>query len=277
MSEKVPDTEEFRFQSVGEHLKSERLRQNLSLSDIATRTRVPTRHLEAIEKSDYSSLPGLTYIKGFTRSYAQALDIDAGKIVTELGAELTASGQDSHFAPKQNYQPADPARVPPKALAWTAAAVGLVLVLGYIAWRAYFMPGPEQIATQIDAAPTAKAGIAKMSTVAPALSPPTGEVVLTATDTVWVKIYDGDNISLYQNEMKAGDRYVVPADAKNPMIVTGRPQALDVTVGATKVPALGAADKTIVDIGVSAAALTARQNEIGAAPTSTEQAENTPE
>ena len=58
--------------------------------------------------------------------------------------------------------------------------------------------------------------------------------------------------------MKAGDSFTVPPDANKPMIVTGRPQVLNVTVGGKAVPPLGVADKTIADVEVSAAALLAR-------------------
>jgi hypothetical protein len=85
-----------------------------------------------------------------------------------------------------------------------------------------------------------------------------GEVILTAIDNVWVKIYDADNKPLYENEMKPGDQYHVPADANNPMIVTGRPQSIKVTVGGAAVPPLGPADRTIADVPVSARSLIAR-------------------
>ena len=85
-----------------------------------------------------------------------------------------------------------------------------------------------------------------------------GEVVITATDSVWVKIYDAENKRLFESEMKAGDKFTVPANANNPMIVTGRPNVLDVTVNGNAVPTLGVPDRTIADVGVSAKALLAR-------------------
>ena len=85
-----------------------------------------------------------------------------------------------------------------------------------------------------------------------------GEVVITATEEVWVKIYDAENKRLFESEMKAGDKFTVPADANNPMIVTGRPNVLDVTVNGKKVEPLGAPERTIADVGISAKALLAR-------------------
>lgn len=256
MGEDSPSEEEFRFQTVGEQLKAERERQGLTLSDMAAKTRVPMRHLDAIEKSDFGSLPGTTYTLGFARSFARALDMDAAKTSADLRAELAQGGHEGYQVPTQNYEPADPSRVPSRALAWTAALIGVLVVAAYFIWRSMTLDGTTEVLAPIQTAPTAEnsAGASPAAT-APAAA---GEVVITATDTVWVKVYDAENKRLYENEMKAGDRFTVPADANKPMIVTGRPQILNVTVGGKAVAPLGEADKTIADLEVSAAALLAR-------------------
>ena len=256
MGENSPSEDEFRFQTVGEQLKAERERLNLSLSDLAAKTRVPMRHLESIEKSEFAALPGSTYTLGFARSYARALEMDAAKVSSDLRVEMAQGGHEGYQAPAQNYEPADPARVPSRTLAWTAAAIGILVVAGYFTWRtmalgdAGIIEMPAATAQKMET-PAANAGSAKVA-------PTGGAVVLTATDNVWVKIYDAENKRLYENEMKAGDSFNVPQDANKPMIVTGRPQALSVTVGGKAVAPLGEIDKTIADVEVSSAALLAR-------------------
>lgn len=257
----APNNEEFRFQTVGEQLKAERERQGLTLTDVATRTRVPMRHLESIEKSQFSDLPGSTYTLGFTRSYARSLNMDAAKIGAELRTELSQSGHDSYHVPAQNYEPADPSRVPSKTLAWTAAAIAALLLAGYLIWRSMALDtGPAA------SPPVANTDTPQTPSSMPAAAPSvpidaSGNVVLTATDTVWIKVYDADKKRLFESEMKAGDSFTVPADANNPMIVTGRPQSINVTIGGKAVAPLGAADHTIADVGISAASLIARKPE----------------
>ena len=257
VGEETPAEEEFRFHTVGEQLKAERERQSLTLQDMATRTRVPMRHLESIEKSDFGALPGTTYTLGFTRSYAKSLGLDEAKIAEDLRDELAAGGHESYKAPVPGYEPADPARVPPRALAWIAAAIGVLLVAGYLFWRSYMLGGDVT-----DPAAAPKTVVAKVeqkdaASATPA-APANGEVVLTATDTVWVKVYDAENKRLYEKEMQAGDKFAVPADANKPMIVTGRPQAVTVTVAGQTVAPLGPPDRTIADVELTAAALAAR-------------------
>ena len=251
--------EEFRFHTVGEKLKAERERLGLSLSDLAASTRVPMRHLDSIEKSEFSNLPGTTYTLGFTRSYARAVQLDAAAFSNEMRTELAQSGHESYQAPTQNFEPTDPSRVPSRTLAWTAAAVGVLLVAAYLVWRSMTMAAPVAIPS------TAEVSLpAEKAAATPAATGSDGEVIITATDEVWVKIYDAENKRLFESEMKAGDKFTVPADANNPMIVTGRPNVLDVTVNGEKVEPLGAPERTIADVGISAKALLAR---VSAPPT----------
>lgn len=268
MEQEASETEEFRFQAVGEQLKDERERQKLTLTDVAAKTRIPMRHLEAIESSNFSALPGATYTLGFARNYARALGLDATKLSSDLRTELEQEGHVAYQVPTQSYEPADVARIPPRTLAWTAAAVAVVLVLAYFAWRSFAFDGPglsNPFATTAEkAAPKTAAPAATAAAV-----DPNGAVVLTASDTVWLRIYDADGKRLYEAEMKAGDSYTVPADANGPMINTGRPQSINVTIGGKPVPTLGKPDLPIKDVGVSAAALLARPAEGVAAPATT--------
>ncbi len=245
--------------TVGEQLKVARERLNISLADLAAKTRVPTRHLESIEQSEFGALPGQTYTVGFVRSYARAVDLDEIAMVNALRAELLRSGHEGYQAPLQNYEPADPARVPSKTLAWTAAAIAAVGLAAYLLFRSYTLT-PAATAPQTSvASPTeaqSPAASGSMGTVSE-----NGTVVLTATGNVWVKVYDADQKRLFEQEMVAGDTFTVPKDANKPMIVTGRPQALDITVDGKLVPPLGAPDKTVADVGISAPDLLARAGE----------------
>ncbi len=121
--------------TVGELLKSVREQLGMTLPDVAAKTRVPMRHLEAIEQSQFGALPGQTYTVGFVRSYARALDLEDTAIINALRIELSRSGHQGYQAPLQNYEPADPARVPSKTLAWTAAAIAVVILAAYLIFR----------------------------------------------------------------------------------------------------------------------------------------------
>ncbi|WP_282009868.1 RodZ domain-containing protein [Nitrospina watsonii] len=68
--------------SFGTYLKNERELRGASLNDIAHATRIPERHLEALEEDRYDDLPAEVFIKGYIRNYGEALGIDANELLT---------------------------------------------------------------------------------------------------------------------------------------------------------------------------------------------------
>ena len=246
-------------QSVGERLRILREAAKLDLNDIATKTRIPLRHLSAIERADYAALPSQTYAMGFTRSYARALGADDAPLIARLREEL--GREDPALRGHLPYEPVDPTRVPSRLLAWTAFGLFLLLAAGYGVWRTQFYGGAGEV-TPVPAEAPAQTQTPAPPVAATATSQPTpapaGDVVLTATAPVWVRIYDAKKAKLLEKEMAVGETYAVPAGADNPQILTGRPDAFKVTVGGRDVAPLGTAQKAIKDVGISAAALAAR-------------------
>lgn len=244
---------------VGERLVEARQQRRMDLSDIATRTRIPQRHLEAIEEGRFGDLPAPTYAIGFAKSYARVLGIDEVSIARDLRSELDGFGGRAPTA--DHFEPADPARVPPRWLAWSVAVIAALLVIGYFALRPSATDelggrSPSEVAAGPGDAPApAAARPARRTAAAPA---PAGDVVLTASGPVWLRITDASGTRLFEKEMAAGERYQVPADAREPKIVTSRANNLQVTVGGRPVATLGPPETRISDVGVSAAALAAR-------------------
>lgn len=255
---------------VGDRLRAARLAAGIDLSDVATKTRVPLRHLQAIEGGDYATLPGITYCVGFVKAFARVVGIDEDSATDDLRAELRELNLDQR-AERIEYQVADATRLPTKTLAWVAAAVGLLFVIAVGVWRSSLMSDPDPV-TEIAAtngddetveAPGADdlAPIGTAATPSPGVQPPvnaTGQVVLTATSPVWMRVYDAADKVLFEKEMVAGERFIVPPDANNPQIRTGRADLISVTVDGKAVAALGPAQRTVKDVGISAAALAAR-------------------
>lgn len=110
---------------VGERLRTERERQNLSLRDIEKGTSIRAHYLEAIENGDFKALPGEVYAKGFVRNYATFLQMDANAAVKEFQADLQGAanapekGKNSKAKPKDepkktNLKKEEPAKEPPK-------------------------------------------------------------------------------------------------------------------------------------------------------------------
>jgi cytoskeleton protein RodZ len=244
----------------GAKLRAAREAMGLSLAEVATRTRIALRQLEAVERDDYTALPGIPYAVGFARAYARTVGLDEVAIAAQV--RHAVHGSDMGANRYEAFEPVDPARVPSRALAWTVAVIVLVLIAGYTLWRSQLLTPPtgEEVAQEQAVVPAA----ASAARVAPAAQP----VVFTAVDDVWLRIYDEAGERLKDGLLKKGEAFTLPATARNPMILTGRPQSLSVTVGGKIVPPLGAPDRTIADVPVSAEALLARGT-AAAAPVTT--------
>jgi cytoskeleton protein RodZ len=213
----------------------------------------------------------ITYSVGFARSYANTIDLDGARIGAEV-RELLGGVRHGSTAAAAYYEPADPARVPPRSLAIAAAAIAVLLVIGYLIWRSSAVDdgSPADVAiTQSEEQPTANAAVP--SPAQPTLSAPAasnGPVVLTATEDVWLKIDQAGGASLYMGILKAGQSYQVPAGAQAPKLRTARANVLRVSVGGAQIPPLGPPETTISNVSLTPADLAARAQG-GAAPPAT--------
>lgn len=261
--EGLPETEDMFPTPVGERLREAREAKGIVLDDIARETRIPLRHLQAIEESRYDKLPAPTYSLGFVKAYAR----EVGENEVEIGQALRNELSDV-FAARQTTalnEPPDPARIPSKAFAWAAALVGLLVIGGLLVWRFGFYTNDADrsagagIDTEVagPATPGNDTASAGSNQTAPAAIPTTGEVVMTATDAVWIGIKDADKKTLVSRELKAGETFAVPAGANGPVLTTARPQALKVTIAGKEIPPLGPPDTT-VKVPLDAASLSAR-------------------
>lgn len=111
---------------VGDRLRALREAQGLSLAEVGQRTRVPLRHLEAIEATDFAALPSPTYAVGFSRAYARAVGADEVQVAQAVRAELAKVDRPPEYRP---YETADPARVPARGLAIVTLGCALAIVI----------------------------------------------------------------------------------------------------------------------------------------------------
>jgi cytoskeleton protein RodZ len=74
--------------SVGSVLRKAREAKGLPIADIAQTLKLGHRQIEALERDDWSGLPGTTFIRGFVRNYARLLDVDAVPLMHSLDSLL---------------------------------------------------------------------------------------------------------------------------------------------------------------------------------------------
>ncbi|MCW2338086.1 cytoskeletal protein RodZ [Sphingobium sp. B2D3A] len=247
--------------SASVQMRQAREAAGMSLDDVASRTRITLRHLTALEAGDYQALPGTTYCAGFSRAYARAVGIDEHALVSKVREEIAEMGVEQD--PYEIEEPVDPSSVPPRYLVIAAAVIAMLFAGGYAIWRTQYITPPTDDQLAIEQRTEPRIADPRNKSAAPAQSPaqarPNGPVVLTAVNEVWLRIYQPDGKRLFEGTLEKDKSFTVPAEAQDPMILTGRPDALAVTVGGQAIPPLGTAERTISDVPLTAAALLERR------------------
>ncbi len=72
----------------GELLKSERIRQNMSVQDVAFSLKLSSKIIASIEAGQIEELPAKTFVRGFVKSYAQLLKIDVDQVMRQFQEEM---------------------------------------------------------------------------------------------------------------------------------------------------------------------------------------------
>jgi cytoskeletal protein RodZ len=251
---------------VGERLRAAREEKKLSLEDVAAQTRIPQRHLASIETGDWDSLPAPTYTVGFAKSYASAVGLDRAEIGNELREEM--GGQRFANASNDVFEPADPARTMPKWLV-IGAVLGVVLLIAVMSWlnnRSLETNETESVAAApVPGQPASKpAARAQLRVSAPAATQ--GPVVLTANAPVWLQVSEKAGATLFSGMLQPGQTYAVPATASAPVLKTGKPEALKITVGNTVAGPVGPSATTVSNVSLLAADLLKAPATAAAAP-----------
>lgn len=75
-----------------EYLRRRREERDLSLDDIARTTRIPERSLAYLEQGEFEKLPADVFVRGFLRSYATCVGLDADETIRRYAACGLAPG-----------------------------------------------------------------------------------------------------------------------------------------------------------------------------------------
>lgn len=239
------ETDETEVASVGERLRGAREAKSLTLEDVAAQTRIPRRHLESLEGGDWSSLPAPTYTMGFAKSYAAAVGLDRVEIGDQLRLEM--GGVRATPSDAEVLEAADPARSMPKWLVLFAILAVILLVVGLNWYNGRALKSEDEPAPTAETVPST-AEPANVAAALPAAAQ--GAVVITANEPVWLQVYEKSGASLFEGELAAGKRFDVPQTATAPLLRTGKPEALRISVGTADAPAVGPAATTVRDVSL---------------------------
>jgi cytoskeleton protein RodZ len=129
---------------LGETLRAQREKKGITLEQAASDTRIREKFLKALEDSDYQTLPGTVYTKGFLRNYAEYLELPSEELVVQFHQE-----RDQPDAPR-TFKPLNP--IARRSLIFTPAVfipvvvlAGIVLFVSYLYYQFVSFAVPPRI------------------------------------------------------------------------------------------------------------------------------------
>jgi transcriptional regulator with XRE-family HTH domain len=155
--------------ALGEEFRSAREARGLSLSDVAERLHIRSVYLAAIEDEDWKAIGAPVYVRGFMRTYARFLGLDAEDAVARFvaspaGAPPAAPTRaDERSRERERERSED--RSSPSLVAILAVLIAIGVV-GYVAYSfvQYRAGGSADVPVAAVASPAASAAVADDTT-----------------------------------------------------------------------------------------------------------------
>ena len=182
--------------ALGEEFRSAREARGLTLSEVAEQIHIRSVYLNAIENEDWPAIGAPVYVRGFLRTYARFLGLDAEDAVARFNQSLPPERQAAPAPAAIDTRPSTGPSI--WAIAGVLVAVGLVALVGYEWWQlaegnntstmAVSTPAPQPAGSGTGSlAPAANAFPFASATPRPAVMP-AHQIAIKITERSWLRV-----------------------------------------------------------------------------------------
>jgi cytoskeleton protein RodZ len=129
------------------HLSEARNQQQLTLEQVSEKLKVPVSYLQALEQGAVDQLPNVAFARGYLRSYARLLGLDADQLIAEFNEVCTAqepAGASIERIPNQEHARS----LYPKLIVWLFA----LIVAGSSFWWWQYQTGADEQPSSVPSA-----------------------------------------------------------------------------------------------------------------------------
>src|SRR5215208_3299318 len=113
---------------IGNSLREARLRRRVDFGEAEQATKIRGKYLRALEDEEFGLLPSQTYVKGFLRTYADYLGLDAQLYVDEYNSRFVV-GQEDYRPQRRNR------RIETNAVLVVLSVIAIVTIVFVAAWK----------------------------------------------------------------------------------------------------------------------------------------------
>jgi cytoskeleton protein RodZ len=236
--------------SFGTWLRRQREARQIGLREIAERTKISLRYLEAMEEDHFEVLPAPIFAKGFLREYARYVGLSPDEVVNHWLSVTKGPAPEEGEAPfgSRRAPSAGPAATPVMAVGggrqgmprWLGLALGVVVLLGLVGIVAFLSERWRQVRAGRgeDRPPIVAPVAAPVPPPPPAAAPPPSvplEVVVDFNQECWVEaVVDGGSRRAEMREQGES----MQLEAKQSVVFTklGNGAAVDIQVNGYPYP-----------------------------------------
>lgn len=171
--------------SVGAQLREGREHMDMSVEDVAGKIKLSSRQIVALEEDDFKSLPETAFLRGFVRSYAKLLQLDAQPLLDALPGAAVVDQVKVEQRPVEAPFPTERSARRQNLNLLIAALLIALLIGGFSVWQSYapvaktVVPEETLVALPLPAQPE----VATESAVPVALTPEAASSAVAALPT----------------------------------------------------------------------------------------------
>lgn len=229
---------------IGDTLREARNRLGISLAEAEDATKIRSKYLQAMEHDDFSVIPGPTFVKGFMRTYAAFLGLDASALVEEYRARYEPEQEPQTLHRPSSAQVRKRSARPGTVLA-ALLAIAVILILAWIGWGnrgeepADIGSGSLVVPTTVATSPVESTATTTAGAAAGTSEPGAQDVeflVQAVNDRCWVVVKDGsaEGTVLYSGTLEEG-AHVTYTVAEAAWLSIGNPGAVRLVLNGTTI------------------------------------------
>lgn len=211
------------MQTVGEKLRKAREEKSLSLEEVYRQTKIHPRVLEGLEQDRAHNFLGFIYIKGFLKTYARYLGLDAEELVKEyIDSQKIETPAQAEVALEKKF------RLPFQINHFLILRVGLACILA-LALIFYFRYVLKNTSTADEKTQMQRVKVK----VVPAV--PAKDLILEVktNDSCWMQVKK-DGQSIFEGTLPKGKEERWQAKGKIELRI-GKPEALEVFINGERI------------------------------------------
>ncbi|HEX5716557.1 MAG TPA: helix-turn-helix domain-containing protein [Thermoanaerobaculia bacterium] len=230
----------------GDWLRRQREMREISLRDIADRTKISLRYLQAMEDDRFDLLPAPIFAKGFLREYARYVGLSPDDVVNHyLSVQQKGTSEEEGVRKDSTLAGQRPTR-PRPVRNWTYGlflALAVLLLIGLVAALAWYAERRrDDPAADVTPPPIAAPPAPETAPVAAPLPTPEKpkaplEVTLDLTSACWVEV-SADGKRIVAQEYAQGESQTFEAQ-QSVQITLGDTSAADIQVNGLSYPLNG--------------------------------------